>query len=148
MAETNSMLTSLIRHPVSFSILVLSVVILIVWFDYKSTYTASTVNAPSGQSRSASVGDVLPPQSIDLSPPDAQPRIMNEFGSRDQQQSSAPAIDALLGRLEEKVKADPGNVNNRILLAQTYKELGRMPDALQELRNIQQDIHMNLLDNC
>jgi cytochrome c-type biogenesis protein CcmH/NrfG len=62
---------------------------------------------------------------------------MDQFDSGEQQ-SGAPAIDALLGRLEEKVKADPGNLDNRILLAQTYKELGRMPDALQELRSIQQ----------
>ena len=137
MAEANSMLTSLIRHPVSFSILVLSVVILIVWFDYKSTYSTSTASVPIEESRSAQA-NVAPPQPIALSPPGAQPKIMDQFGAGDQQQSSAPAIDALLGRLEEKVKTDPSNMDNRILLAQTYKELGRMPDALQELRNIQQ----------
>ena len=53
-----------------------------------------------------------------------------------QQQSGAPAIESLLGRLEEKVKADPTNADNRILLAQTYKELGRIPDALKELKTL------------
>lgn len=69
-----------------------------------------------------------------------QPKIMDQLGgSADQEQSGVPAIDALVGRLEEKVKADPANIGNRILLAQTYKELGRAPDALQELRNIQKE---------
>jgi cytochrome c-type biogenesis protein CcmH/NrfG len=133
------MLTSLIRHPVSFSILVLSVVILIVWFDYKSTVSPSTAVAPTPteDSRPAQIASGSLSQPIALSPPGAQPKIMDQFDSGEQQ-SGAPAIDALLGRLEEKVKADPGNLDNRILLAQTYKELGRMPDALQELRSIQQ----------
>ncbi|MGD8939330.1 MAG: tetratricopeptide repeat protein [Gammaproteobacteria bacterium] len=137
MAETHSMLTSLIRHPVSFSILVLSVVILIVWFDYKSTVSPSTAVAPIEESRPAQMAGGSISQPIALSPPGAQPKIMDQFDSS-KPQSGAPAIDALLGRLEEKVKADPGNLDNRILLAQTYKELGRMPDALQELRGIQQ----------
>lgn len=135
MAETRSLLTSLIRHPVSFSILVLSVVILVVWFDYKSTQVTSNTS-PLGPNTMGQAGVSSGP--IALKPPGAQPSIMNEFDSASNQgQGAAPAIDALVGRLEEKVKADPENVDNRILLAQTYKELGRAPDAVQELRHIQ-----------
>ena len=137
MAQSHTMLTSLVRHPVSFSILVLSVVILVVWFDYKSTQSSSTVasvepDLPSQLSNGTSL------QPITLAPPGSQPNIMDQAGPTDgdQQQTGAPAIDALVGRLEDKVKADPANVDNRILLAQTYKELGRAPDALQEVRSI------------
>ena len=125
------MLTSVVRHPVSFSILVLSVVILIVWFDYKSTHTSA--------SATAAMEDGSPSQPIVLSPSAGQPKIMNQFGAgANQQQSGAPAIESLLGRLEEKVKADPTNADNRILLAQTYKELGRIPDALKELKTLRE----------
>ena len=138
MAESQSMLTSLIRHPVSFSILVLSVVILIVWFDYKSTQTTATAVAPMAPNGSSPMGGNSSTSPIALAPPSAQPKISDQFGSANTQQTGAPAIDALLGRLEEKVNADPSNLDNRILLAQTYKELGRAPDALQVLRDIQQ----------
>jgi cytochrome c-type biogenesis protein CcmH/NrfG len=114
------------------------VVILIVWFDYKSTFSTSTAVAPIEDGRPAQKAGGSSSQSIVLSPPGAQPKIMDQFDASEEQQSGAPAIDALLGRLEEKVKKDPSNVDNRILLAQTYKELGRLPDALQELRSIRQ----------
>jgi len=134
LAETPSTLTSIIRHPVSFSILILSVVILIVWFDYKSTQAPSAI-APVEETQTG--GMVSVPRPIALSPPGTQAKITDEFDSN-AQQSGAPAIESLLGRLEDKVKTDPSNLDNRILLAQTYKELGRTSDALQELRSIQQ----------
>lgn len=140
MAKSNTMFTALLRNPLSFAILVLCVVILVVWFDYKATISRSLPAAAAGISTSGSlpaVSESSEPPPIELSPPGAQPQIMNQFGAGESgQQSGAPAIDALVGRLEEKVKSDPGNLNNRILLAQTYKELGRSPDALQVLRKV------------
>ena len=47
---------------------------------------------------------------------------------------TAPDLSSLLGRMEEKVKAEPGNISNRLLLAQTYNELGLMDKALDEVR--------------
>lgn len=47
---------------------------------------------------------------------------------------TAPDLSSLLGRMEEKVKAEPGNVSNRLLLAQTYNELGLVDKALEEAR--------------
>ena len=47
---------------------------------------------------------------------------------------AAPDLGSLLGRLEDKVKAEPDNINNRLLLAQTYKELGLGDKALEEAR--------------
>jgi len=50
--------------------------------------------------------------------------------------SSAPGLEDLLVGLESKVRADPTNVGNRILLAQTYQELGFREKALNEARDI------------
>ena len=47
---------------------------------------------------------------------------------------TAPDLGSLLGRLEDKVKAEPNNVSNRLLLAQTYNELGLVDKALEEVR--------------
>ena len=47
---------------------------------------------------------------------------------------TAPDLSSLLGRMEEKVKAEPGNISNRLLLAQTYNELGLADKALEEAR--------------
>lgn len=46
----------------------------------------------------------------------------------------APDLGSLLGRLEDKVKAEPANMGNRLLLAQTYNELGLGDKALEEAR--------------
>jgi len=46
----------------------------------------------------------------------------------------APDLGSLLGRLEDKVKAEPSNIGNRLLLAQTYNELGLGNKALEEVR--------------
>lgn len=48
----------------------------------------------------------------------------------------APGLADLVGRIELKVKAEPANVGNRILLAQTYGELGRLDDGIAELRKL------------
>ena len=52
---------------------------------------------------------------------------------------SAPGLDMLLKGLESKVAADPANVGNRILLAQTYNELGMQDKALIEMRALQKE---------
>lgn len=48
----------------------------------------------------------------------------------------APMLGDLVGRIEEKVKSDPSNIGNQILLAQTYSELGRNDDGIAVLRKI------------
>ncbi len=51
--------------------------------------------------------------------------------------NNAPSLEGLVGGLEAKVKADPGNVNNKLLLAQTYAELGRLDDGMKLVREAQ-----------
>lgn len=48
----------------------------------------------------------------------------------------APMLADLVGRLEAKVKSDPANVGNQILLAQTYAELGRTDEGITILRKV------------
>ncbi len=48
----------------------------------------------------------------------------------------APGLGDLVGRIETKVKADPSNVSNRILLAQTYGEIGRLDEGIAEVRKL------------
>jgi len=62
---------------------------------------------------------------------------------------NAPGLDRLVKGLEDKVAADPSNVNNRILLAQTYNELGMQEKALTVIRALNKDqpdnAHLNLI---
>ncbi len=55
-------------------------------------------------------------------------------GAKPDGRLTAPDLGSLLGRLEDKVKAEPNNVSNRLLLAQTYNELGLADKALDEVR--------------
>ncbi len=48
----------------------------------------------------------------------------------------APMLADLVGRLEAKVKSDPANIGNQILLAQTYAELGRADEGITLLRKV------------
>ena len=62
------------------------------------------------------------------------PGIAPKGGSGADGRLTAPDLGSLLGRLEDKVKAEPNNVSNRLLLAQTYNELGLVDKALEEVR--------------
>ncbi|WP_455203487.1 tetratricopeptide repeat protein [Kaarinaea lacus] len=139
MATNKSIFATMLRHPSSFAVVVLSVVILLIWWDYRTNLAPQDTS-----SSSANINSPMGTQGqIALSPPNTknsgrdQPRIMDQFGSSAESQSGAPAIEGLVSGLEAKVKADPSNTGNRILLAQTYKELGRVDDATSELRELQ-----------
>ena len=64
------------------------------------------------------------------------PKILDSMGSGADggDKVPAPGLDSLVAGLEAKVKADPANTGNRILLAQTYNELGMKDKAVTELR--------------
>lgn len=150
MSSAKSLLSSVVRNPLSFSIIVLSLVILIVWIDYRTSIgsTSDVSSADISTLGQKSMGSGQPTDNsgsnIVLSPPSmansgrSQPKIVDQFGSDTNTQSPVPAIEALVDGLETKVKSDPQNISNRILLAQTYRELGRLSDATQELRTIRE----------
>jgi cytochrome c-type biogenesis protein CcmH/NrfG len=70
------------------------------------------------------------------------PKIVRQFGAAPTAETpakmpgrlQAPDLSSLLGRLEDKVKSDPANIGNRLLLAQTYNELGLGDKAVNEVR--------------
>lgn len=149
-SNKKSFLAGLISNPTSFSILVLSAVIIIVWLDQRGsgkqtgTLSAPVANTQMAPTLSANIGqsDGLPPISLkgpSINPNDT-PQILNTMGATEAGDTAgklqAPDLGGLLGGLEAKVKADPGNVGKRLLLAQTYNELGMADKALMELREM------------
>jgi tetratricopeptide (TPR) repeat protein len=56
---------------------------------------------------------------------------------------NAPGLGDLLPRLEAKVAANPGDVDGRILLAQTYNELGQRAKGLESMRKLRQELPLN-----
>lgn len=73
-------------------------------------------------------GDKFVPQS---SPVPASSAANSAAGA-----GNAPMLESLVAGLEAKVKADPGNTDNQLLLAQTYAELGRQEDALNLIKQV------------
>lgn len=53
--------------------------------------------------------------------------------------ASLPSLNDLLPGLEAKVAANPGDIGQRLLLAQTYSEVGKHDESLQTLRAIHKD---------
>jgi cytochrome c-type biogenesis protein CcmH/NrfG len=129
-------LNSLVRNPTSVAILVLSLVIVLVWLDMRQQgpHSDAMPGAPVGMMKPAGPGMGQ-----------AQPRIMQQFGAENATPGeangggAAPSLDGLVAGLEAKVKEDPSNLSNRLLLAQTYKELGMRDKALKEMRTLQTD---------
>lgn len=56
---------------------------------------------------------------------------------------NAPGLGDLLPRLEAKVAANPGDIDGRILLAQTYNELGQRAKGLESMRKLRQEFPLN-----
>jgi tetratricopeptide (TPR) repeat protein len=146
---------SWIRQPAS----IILVIALVIMFLMLTDQTRQ--NKTAGSNNAAKTSVVMPPMVApsagitppsDLSGPSSQPmggelpKIVQRLGGSSQGASSgsapgskpgrlaAPDLGSLLGRMEEKVKAEPGNISNRLLLAQTYNELGLRDKALEEVR--------------
>jgi len=58
-------------------------------------------------------------------------------------QATLPTLEALLPGLEKKVAANPRDIDQRLLLAQTYKEVGQRDKSLKTLRAIHRDAPAN-----
>jgi tetratricopeptide (TPR) repeat protein len=139
-----SFIANLISNPTSFSILVLSAVILIVWLDQRQPQTmsnaASSVSVTQAKTMDPDQSDSK--STITLKPPSFNagntPKILNTMGDNKQPgKLQAPDLGGLLAGLEAKVAADPSNIGKRLLLAQTYNELGMVDKSLTELRKLQ-----------
>lgn len=134
----------LLRHPVGITVIVVTALVAVFMADQMSREPASTPVEQAGSAAS------FPSPSSQPTAPAASlggdvPAIVKRFGNPAPMAgtttsrpgtSSAPGLEDLLAGLESKVRADPANVANRILLAQTYQELGSREKALSEARDI------------
>jgi len=137
--------TAWLRHPGSI-VLIIAVVLMFVIMNEQSrqsTRSGSSVGAPSASSDGV---DNIAPTDSKPKRGGELPKIVRQFaapttgspsGTKTTQAPGslqAPDLGSLLGRLEDKVKSDPANIGNRLLLSQTYNELGLGDKALEEVR--------------
>ncbi|MBL1275373.1 MAG: hypothetical protein COB30_004745 [Ectothiorhodospiraceae bacterium] len=138
-----------IRHPGSI-LLIITVVLMFVVMNEQSRQSASNIpTAFQTSSVSATAGSVPTLPVVSSIPEGGRAKMGNELPSIVRQFSApssrpaavkppgrlqAPDLGSLLGRLEDKVKSDPENIGNRLLLAQTYNELGLGDKGLDEVR--------------
>lgn len=152
MTNGDTLITKALRHPFSFALLVLSAVILLVWIDQRDSgvVTQPGLTDPAGSNQAATTPMPAAPVPATgpqgLLPPNAaraggeQPKIMQRLGAaKPGGVVQVPGLAGLLKGLEDKVKADPGNLNNHLLLAQTYHELGMPDKAMASLRELKKD---------
>ena len=97
----------------------------------------STTAVPSGPGPEAELA-VTPPSTVMVDSTSTAPAPITPQASPVVKGGGqvAPMLGDLVGRIEEKVKADPANIGNQILLAQTYSELGRNDDGIAVLRKV------------
>lgn len=138
-------ISSWIRQPASI-ILIIALVIMIVMMADQSQNQSGTepVMVPPVKSSAPvmpSPGSMPAPVARPIG--GEMPKIVQRLGgmpaapaptNAQPGQLTAPDLGSLLGRLEDKVKAEPENINNRLLLAQTYNELGLPDKAINEAR--------------
>jgi tetratricopeptide (TPR) repeat protein len=143
-------LISWFRHPASILLIIVLVILLVIMSEQSRQAATSqplAAIAPSTMAPTAiqppakfappggtapSMGGELPKIVNRLNASTANPPARKPAGVPGRLQ--APDLGSLLGRLEDKVKADPSDINNRLLLAQTYNELGLGDKALTEVR--------------
>jgi predicted Zn-dependent protease len=115
------------------AVLVAAAVFVFVYED-KDSSTAP----PSAAVESTTPGQVSAPESDQQQAPmpPIVPLASPGTGMGPASDQAAPGLGDLVGRIEAKVKADPNNVGNRILLAQTYGEIGRLDEGISELRKL------------
>ena len=141
--------TTWIRHPGSI-VLIIAVVLMFVVMNEQSRQPSGNM---TGGQQAAMEAPGAAPSSISSTNNNASgkskpkmggelPRLVQQLGAPSPAEKpagapgrlQAPDLGSLLGRLEDKVKTDPGNIGNRLLLAQTYNELGLGDKAVSEVR--------------
>ncbi len=140
-----------IRHPGTVALIIAVALMFVVMND---TPRAPSVNIPEGSANSTGRSILNPfvtppdmiPATSKLKTGGELPKIVRQFNAPPlgsaigvkpgaaPSRLQAPNLGSLLGRLEDKVKTDPANIGNRLLLAQTYNELGLGDKALEEVR--------------
>jgi len=135
MTAENKDAASFMKQPFVLAIVLIVVAIVIIWVAQKPT-TSSEEAAASADTSGGSEGIKLKPPTT-ASAGQNTPKIVQSMAPREGQ-VTAPGLESLVKGLEEKVKKDP-SVNNRLLLAQTYNELGMQDKALVSIRELQKE---------
>lgn len=139
MTSNNKDAASLIKQPFVIAIALVVVAIVLIWATQKPA-----ANSEQGAPAETTAAQDAGPGEIKLKPPAISgqntPKIVQNMSGNQQKAGSvsAPGLESLVKGLEEKVKANP-TVNNRLLLAQTYNELGMQDKALAGIRELQKE---------
>jgi cytochrome c-type biogenesis protein CcmH/NrfG len=101
------------------------------------------------QRSSIETSDTLTPKdmehafaSIQPTDPEPMPQAPADHESM-QQEQTAMSLSSLVSGLEKKVAANPENIDQQLLLAQTYKELDNRPKSLSLLRSLNKQAPKN-----
>jgi len=144
--------SSWIRQPASIVLIIAMVIMFIMLTD--ETGKPEAMNANTAGKTSSVMPGISVPREVMTPPGNTEakapritggelPKIVQRLGApplaskpktSEPGPLTAPDLGSLLGRLEDKVKAEPDNINNRLLLAQTYNELGLIDKALEGVR--------------
>jgi len=137
-----------------FAVAILVVVVIAIFLsdqadqDRGNAKVASTGNQSSvntGSSQSQAVGSETTIASPQIASPQQGSAVNSPATSTEQAANandkkpgavSAPMLSNLIAGLEKKVAADPDNTGTRMLLAQTYAEVGEVEKGLQILRDL------------
>ncbi|WP_455221140.1 tetratricopeptide repeat protein [Kaarinaea lacus] len=140
MSTKENFAASLIKQPVVIAIVLIVVAVVVILINEKpGSSDTSALSATKSESQSSPGSSNAEMQLKPQGPGQDTPRIMANMNQQQEGSVSAPGLENLVKGLEDKVAADPTNVNNRLLLAQTYNELGMQDKALTEMRSLQKE---------
>lgn len=139
MTAENKNAASLLKQPFVIAIALVVIALIIVLASQKSMTPDSEQGQGAATENSGAEGIKLKPPTT-ASAGQNTPKIVQSMSSAGQKegQVTAPGLESLVSGLEQKVKADP-SVSNRLLLAQTYNELGMQDKALAGIRELQKE---------
>lgn len=140
MTAENKDATSLIKQPFFIAIVLVVVAVALVWVTQKpATTNDAQQNAENSADAMGPAGDIKLKPPTTASAGQNTPKIVQSMqGQQQEGRVTAPGLESLVAGLEKKVEADP-SLSNRLLLAQTYNELGMQDKALKGMRDLQKE---------
>lgn len=139
MTAENKNASPLIKQPFVIAIVLVVVAVTIVWATQKSSTTTDESGIAGNENTQGDTGGIQLRPPTTASAGQNTPKIVQSMsGQQKEGQVTAPGLESLVAGLEKKVEADP-SVSNRLLLAQTYNELGMQDKALAGMRELQKE---------
>jgi len=140
MSEKESVWNAILRQPLSIAIVLLAVVIVVIYLDYRNLQTGNGAVNTATTATTGTTETTAPfmPKAPSLDNAGRNvPKIVENMGGGSP--NAAPDLGGLLQGLEDKVAANPNDIGKRILLAQTYRELGKADKSLETLKKLRED---------